>query len=172
MQFLQKCWSHDRPPCSLESRPLQIHFSIWPHGSTTTNKWNCRKILRHQKKFTDFEHFSVFEPRVMKTMFTMNWPNYPGTRINLDGGTALRIISLPYGGRERAANGPRQGRKNIRKCLETINPNKIFLFWGPAKMRFFENFQSHDVMAPKLVHIHLRRCAFISRYDTTNRKQL
>ena len=74
----------------------------------------------------------IANARIIQTPFV---EESPLRMLLLYGVTTLRVMSLLYEGRERAASGPRQGRKNIRKCSETICLSKIFDFWRPTKDR-------------------------------------
>ena len=75
----------NRPPCSVDSPSLQIHFSIWHHCSTAINLKKLQKLLRHQNKFTDFRNFDDEHPKKINTMLTTNCANHPG------GGITLRL---------------------------------------------------------------------------------
>ena len=76
-------------------------------------------------------------------MLATNCANHPGDGITLRQNRSTSHVIW----RERAASGPRQGRKNIRKCSETASQTKIFDFWAPAKMRFLRpKFRNFGVM--------------------------
>ena len=92
-----------------------------------------------QNKFTDFAKFEVEHTENPKTILATTSPNHPGDGAILRQNNFTSHIPVILGS-ERAASGPRQGRKNTRKCKETINLNKMFGFYHPTKMRLFQQF--------------------------------
>ena len=104
--------------------PRLVHTKLWRYAfvwryDTANRKPHARKQLENYagpNEFTDFEKFDVEHTENTKTIFGTNWTNINPVTVLLFGRTALRVISLPYGKRERAASGPRQGRKKIRMC--------------------------------------------------------
>ena len=104
-------------------------------GDHQTNPW---KSTVRPNNFIDFMNFWLFDTQAFNMSFTTNLPNYSGT-LFFYGWTVLRVLSYKERDASRAARGPRPGRKNERKCTETLRLSKIMNLWSPANEWLFQN---------------------------------
>ena len=127
------------------------------HGTSRLGTYNCR-ISQHQNLIhsenkiqicctTLIGGISGIDPFLHRKVgpkianVWIPWPLFvvasPLVMLLRFGVTTLRAMSLPKSGRERAASGPRQARKNIRNCSKIICLSKMFDVEAPAKMQSF-----------------------------------